>query len=333
MRKTAVIVIAVLLASCTVPGNIISGITSNPFSDSVDLTEPGVLVSGVVDGKMEAEPYGEKRTAEELTFPFVTDVHVDRTDSGVTDFTNEFISFLDGKDYPFTVCLGDLSDTGDYTRDHTASFISECQKRTNGNFVYVIGNHERHMHNESFWDEFAEVLVPSGFSPRMTRYEFGERGARILKRRKYDAAVLVEYDALSDGSQRLHVEAVLRPKHGVAAAELHRLVEGRLYARLAGGDEHGAQPRLARDDGCDVVADDHRAALYLQPVQQRPDLRPLVNGADLYAVVQQAAQDCRGARDAREAYDGEFFLVILGELDGLEDVAERASPLCRASSG
>ena len=59
MRKTAVIVIAVLLASCTVPGNIISGITSNPFSDSVDLTEPGVLVSGVVDGKMEAEPYGE----------------------------------------------------------------------------------------------------------------------------------------------------------------------------------------------------------------------------------------------------------------------------------
>ncbi len=174
MRKTAVIVIAVLLASCTVPGNIISGITSNPFSDSVDLTEPGVLVSGVVDGKMEAEPYGEKRTAEELTFPFVTDVHVDRTDSGVTDFTNEFISFLDGKDYPFTVCLGDLSDTGDYTRDHTASFISECQKRTNGNFVYVIGNHERHMHNESFWDAFAEVLVPSGFSPRMTRYEFGE---------------------------------------------------------------------------------------------------------------------------------------------------------------
>ena len=65
MRNAAVFAIAVLLASCTVPGNIISGITSNPFSDSVDLTEPGVLVSGVVDGKMEAEPYGVKRTADE----------------------------------------------------------------------------------------------------------------------------------------------------------------------------------------------------------------------------------------------------------------------------
>ena len=210
-----------------------------------------------------------------------------------------------------------------------AAFAQRGQRRLlrHGNYgvIFLVRREtlRAQPHRHSLYIFLGEAFAVPQRRLRCRRDEFGERGAHILERRKYDAAVLVENDALSDGAQRLHVEAVLRPKHGVAAAELHRLVEGRLYARLAGGDEHGAQPRLARDDGCDVVADDHRAALYLQPVQQRPDLRSLVNGTDLYAVVQQAAQDGGGARNAREAYDGEFFLVVFGELDGLEDVARR----------
>ena len=173
MRKALVVLSALLAFSCTIPSSITEGIVSNPFIDAIDLSEPGVLVTGVQDGVLIGEPYGEERSPERLLFPLVTDVHTDRKDSGVTEYKDEFIAFLDGKDFPFAVCLGDLSDTGDYTEDGTWKFISDTGRQVNGNFIYTIGNHERHIHDARFWDDFTRILVPEGFSPRMARYEYG----------------------------------------------------------------------------------------------------------------------------------------------------------------
>ena len=173
MRK-ALIIFSVLLAfSCTVPGSITEGIVSNPFIKAIDLSAPGVLVTGVQNGVLIGHPYGTERDPDRLLFPFVTDVHTDRKDSYVTEFKDEFIGFLKENDFPFVVCLGDLSDTGDYTEDGTWEFISNAGKHANGNFIYTIGNHERHIHDAGFWDDYSRILVPEGYSPRMARYEYG----------------------------------------------------------------------------------------------------------------------------------------------------------------
>lgn len=174
MRKLIpVFLILILAVACTVPESITAGVASNPFIDAIDLTAPGVAVTGVDDGVLVAEPYGKAISSDRILFPLVTDVHTDRTDSGVTEFKKEFIDFLGKGDYPFVVCLGDLSDTGDYASDGTMRFIAEAGRQANGNFIYVIGNHERHIHDASCWDRFAGALVPEGFSPRMARYVFG----------------------------------------------------------------------------------------------------------------------------------------------------------------
>lgn len=173
MRKALMIFLALCAVSCTIPGSITEGILSNPFIEAIDLADPGVLVTGVEDDVLIGEQYGKIASPDRLLFPLVTDVHTDRKDSGVTEFKDEFISFLEGKNFPFTICLGDLSDTGDYTNDGTWKFISDAGRHSNGNFVYTIGNHERHIHDAKFWDDFCSILVPEGFSPRMARYEYG----------------------------------------------------------------------------------------------------------------------------------------------------------------
>lgn len=176
MRKAIVafIAAAVILSAmtgCIMPDYPAEGITENPFIEAIDLSEPGVMVTGTDEDGLLTVPYGEVREGGRLIFPVVTDVHAGKR--GVNDNQSAFYSFLEENDFPFVICLGDISNNGDYTEDGTVGFISGCLERANGNFLYAIGNHDRFMHDARHFDRFFSALVPSGHNPRIGRYVFG----------------------------------------------------------------------------------------------------------------------------------------------------------------
>ena len=75
MRKLIpVFLILILAVACTVPESITAGVASNPFIDAIDLTAPGVAVTGVDNGVLVAEPYGKAISSDMILFPLVTDV-------------------------------------------------------------------------------------------------------------------------------------------------------------------------------------------------------------------------------------------------------------------
>ena len=177
MRKAIVTLAAAavllsVMAGCIMPDYPASGISGNPFLEAIDLTEPGVIVTGADEDEIQVSPFrGEGWNGSRLIFPVITDVHADKR--GVNDNQSAFYSFLEENDFPFVICLGDISNSGDYTEDGTVGFISGCLERANGNFLYAIGNHDRFRHDARHFDRFFSALVPSGHNPRIARYVFG----------------------------------------------------------------------------------------------------------------------------------------------------------------
>ena len=177
MRKVvaalaAAVLLLAIMTGCIMPDYPASGISGNPFLKAIDLTEPGVIVTGTDEHEILVSPFsGEGWDGSSLIFPVITDVHVDKR--GVNDNQGAFYSFLEENDFPFVICLGDISNNGDYTEDGTVRFISGCLERANGNFLYAIGNHDRFRHDAGHFDRFFSAFVPSGHNPRIGRYVFG----------------------------------------------------------------------------------------------------------------------------------------------------------------
>lgn len=142
---------SLVIPSCMFPDEISSIYKSNPFLDEVRLDE-------VAKRNYQGAALSEAPDDGTLRFVVLTDQHygrekkypgqIERWDDNFYDFLNR----VDGSEYPFIICLGDLSDSGEIT-DFVVSHIAECIKATsNGHFIYAIGNHERHSFSKDFWD-------------------------------------------------------------------------------------------------------------------------------------------------------------------------------------
>lgn len=175
MRRTHILIVVIITiaaaSACLMPDYPTHDITDNPFLTPIDLSEPGVVITSSSESGVVTETYGEKREADDIIFPVVTDVHVGK--SGVRPNREAFYSFLDNGKYPFVISLGDMSDSGDYTKDGTVEFIRKCQLLANGHVITTVGNHDRFRHLNDHFDDYFSELVPDGLSPRMARYVYG----------------------------------------------------------------------------------------------------------------------------------------------------------------
>ena len=199
MRKiiVAALSLVLVLSSCSFTSDITSGIKDNPFLKSYQIPAEGLTKDGLFDppepeippedgegtGEGGATPPVQQTPMQETSpapvgsrFSFVlfADPHLGRDDSGVTQHTEEFYSFLGTKDYAFAVCLGDIVDAGDIYSQEAEDFIEKVGDMTHGNFIYVLGNHDIHKYTPSQWDEHYKVLVGDGRDvTRMMRYSCG----------------------------------------------------------------------------------------------------------------------------------------------------------------
>ena len=197
MRKAVIILVAsLIISSCSFPSSIMQGVSGNPFKPSYQLSEPlssenifnppvspEVPPEEVVPPAQSAEPLAEG--SDEFTFVMIADPHINRTDTGVAQHTEEFISFLEqqaaaGTVYPFIVCLGDLVDNGDIYDSQAQDFIETARGYTElKNFIYVLGNHDIRTHSKSEWESEYNVLTPGHDVSRMIRYSY--KGVSIYK--------------------------------------------------------------------------------------------------------------------------------------------------------
>ena len=175
MRRAHILIVVIITiaaaSACLMPDYPTHGITDNPFLSPIDLSEPGIVIVSSSESGVVTEPYGEKRKVDDIIFPVVTDVHVGK--SGVRSNREAFYSFLDNGNYSFVISLGDMSDSGDYTKDGTVEFIRKCQLLANGHIITTVGNHDRFRHLNDHFDSYFGALVPDGHSPRIGRYVYG----------------------------------------------------------------------------------------------------------------------------------------------------------------
>ena len=197
MRKLFLFLLSavLVLSSCSYSTSIISGVKENPFADTYQITDSGPAKTGLFNPVVPPEEGGSGEGEETVTPPSVSamaepaplpsggfsfvmfaDPHIGRSDSGVTEHTEEFLRFLDDNPgaFQFAVCLGDLIDNGDIYSNEGEAFIEAVGERTKGNFIYVLGNHDIHSHSGAEWDEQFHVLVsPDKAVTRMMRYSYG----------------------------------------------------------------------------------------------------------------------------------------------------------------
>lgn len=161
MRRIIIVLFSMLLVSCQFAYDVAGYLDKNPFTDEVDITK----------GYSDSSYY---RPGEYLRFVMISDVHIGREghDSGVVEKTDEFLSFLEGKNYPFLICLGDLTDDGHYEDAAVGDFMNACLPHVNSNFIYVLGNHDKHVHTQDSWVSFIKKLRTD--ESRILRYRFGE---------------------------------------------------------------------------------------------------------------------------------------------------------------
>ena len=182
MKALTVILIALSLFSCklTFPDSITSQYDKNPFIEVYDVSEKR---------SEETKPISldqvNKIDSKQLRFAVITDVHLgrDRDSNDIRYFHDNFKSFLDSSSPEFLVCLGDLTDDGQYD-GNVKKFINETSEKTVEDwFVYCIGNHERHIFDYNKWNkENAENDASSGtsgwdlmnFSGTMGHYAYGD---------------------------------------------------------------------------------------------------------------------------------------------------------------
>ena len=177
MRKALTVLIPLLLAaSCRIVTLAdIEGLESNPFMEAVDLSSTGHAVSAAMeDGVLAAEEVPiHLDIPSVIRIPVITDVHADRTGSGVHVFEEAFMDFLDKGSYPFIIDLGDLLNKGHYEESNAVRFYAETAMKANGNHIICIGNHELHDETSSSFDRLYSSLGPGRETMRMGRYAFG----------------------------------------------------------------------------------------------------------------------------------------------------------------
>ena len=176
MRKLFIVLAVLIIASCKLtPIWTVDDFSGNPFAEAYDLTRNGHVISGEVrDGVLDAEAVSINLAVPEIIrIPLITDAHVGRKDSGVTEYHDAFISFLEDGDYPFLINLGDLVDQGNFTNPDVVSFYKATADLVNGNHLYVIGNHELHDETSATFDRFLSSVYPERDNTRMMRFSFG----------------------------------------------------------------------------------------------------------------------------------------------------------------
>lgn len=165
MRKLLLLLLSLLmLASCRFESDIAPD--GNPFLDERDLTKAMVVTGEVEDNVLKAYSVDSTYSGEHwsegefVEFALVTDVHIGMadTDKGVKERYEGFLSFIEGKDYPFMVCLGDVVDDGDLYDSRVIDFITTAAGETNGNYVMLIGNHDRRQYSQSVIDSFVSEI-------------------------------------------------------------------------------------------------------------------------------------------------------------------------------
>ena len=204
MMRAVLILLSLLLSSCSFYTDITSAVKGNPFEVTYSINDHDLSsVEDIFAAEVPPEPgEGDEGGGEDtggpvppppealsavepsrFTFALVTDPHIGRGDSGVTQHTEEFIDFLRStEDIQFVACLGDIPDNGDIYSKDVEAFINDSRKATaTGNFIYVLGNHDKRTHSEAEWDERFSVLTPDypNPTPRMMRYSFN--GVSIYK--------------------------------------------------------------------------------------------------------------------------------------------------------
>ena len=197
MRKMLIVALSALLvlSSCSYTSDITTGVKDNPFLKTYQIPSEGPAKEGLFDPAEPETPPDEENpgdegnppvqqaplqqetppvTGDQFSFVLFADPHLGRKDSGVTQHTEDFYKFLEAGNYPFAVCLGDIIDAGDIYSQEAEDFVEAVGDRTNGNFIYVLGNHDIHKYTPSQWDEHYKVLVGDGRDvTRMMRYSYG----------------------------------------------------------------------------------------------------------------------------------------------------------------
>lgn len=170
--RTIAILLLLLLPSCSMQFGI-GDLYTNPFEKAINLEEVWTVSNEVANGVLQMEQTGyEAYESGCIRFPVISDVHLRRENGNdrITHYNDNFLSFLESEDFPFTVNLGDLVDEGSFGDDIT-EYIAGAANRTNGNFIYVLGNHELHAETRQSFN--ALLSVRHGDNASMARYAYG----------------------------------------------------------------------------------------------------------------------------------------------------------------
>ncbi len=183
MRKIVfVLLIAVLcITSCSAPVFNPFQFTSNPFLKKTWISEDTI-------------------TTDTISFSVTTDNHFDR--ENCTWYNENYYSFLDSKDYPFAISLGDITDTGVFV-DSALEFVEEVKKRTSDKFFTTcVGNHDRHS-VDSRWDNGKEVEYETAGCYYYGKTENGDPLLAIYKLdNSYDCITNTEFEYFEEALKK-----------------------------------------------------------------------------------------------------------------------------------
>ncbi len=183
MRKIVfVLLIAVLcITSCSAPVFNPFRFTSNPFLKKTWISEDTI-------------------TTDTISFSVTTDNHFDR--ENCTWYNENYYSFLDSKDYPFAISLGDITDTGVFV-DSALEFVEEVKKRTSDKFFTTcVGNHDRHS-VDSRWDNGKEVEYETAGCYYYGKTENGDPLLAIYKLdNSYDCITNTEFEYFEEALKK-----------------------------------------------------------------------------------------------------------------------------------
>ena len=258
MRKRALLpLLSLLFVSCRFASDIAPD--GNPFLEERDLTQAMVITGEVEDKVLKAYEVDSKYSGEHwsegeyVEFALVTDVHIGMsdTDSGVHQREDAYLSFIEGKDFPFMVCLGDIVDDGDLYDSRVIDFITSAAAETNGNYVMVLGNHDRREYSQSTIDKFLSEFN----SGRMEKLVFDQLSMYKLDNslRTFGKEQLVYLEeALSDDENP--VKLILAHENLIPGAHLDTSI---FYVGTGDTAERNRLYRIMKENGAGVIFTGH----------------------------------------------------------------------------
>lgn len=121
-----------ILSSCTLEEVRLFNYSENPFLDETNIY---------------------REDCDTLKISVITDSHYYRDNDGECRwFDEEYLEFLEGKDYEFIINLGDISDSG-LIDDAIIEKCERMKEKTERKTLLVVrGNHDRHI-SSPIWDE------------------------------------------------------------------------------------------------------------------------------------------------------------------------------------